>query len=318
MIDFVLGLALAAMLVRGWARGFVRESLDLVGLVLGVWIAFRLSAPFGDFLSDSFGIGPDVARIAGGIVLFILFGALLSVAAHYLSKVMNLPGLSIVNRVGGAAVAIGWGVVIVLIVVSLLSVAPVPDSWQTRLDESKVVQLIAGDAALPRQAFEAVAGDNVMAAMASIKEIFGSSRAVPQGSESLEFPSARRDEIRQVRGEATKVFERVNEHRVGVGLGAVTSVGAITDLAEDHAVGLYRAGLLRRLGDCAANLARRSYQVLRCDNQVALAATAFAGFEAILDTPEGAAVVENPDLDRAGVAVVDGPTGRLVVIIVAG
>ena len=30
MIDFVLGLALAAMLVRGWMRGMVREAFDLI------------------------------------------------------------------------------------------------------------------------------------------------------------------------------------------------------------------------------------------------------------------------------------------------
>lgn len=318
MIDFVLGLALAAMLVRGWARGFVRESLDLLGLVLGLWIAFRLSAPFGEFLTDSFDVGPEVARIGGGILLFVLFGVLLSVAAHYLSKVMNLPGLSMVNRVGGAAVAIGWGVVIVLIVVSLASVLPLPDSWRASMDDSKVVQLIAGDDAVPKGLFETVAGDNVMSAMSSIRDVFGTSRAVPVGSETFEFPAAEADEIRQVRDEAEVLLSYVNEHRVGLGMRAITAVGAITTLAEDHAAGLYRAGLLRRMGDCVANLADRSYQALRCGNAVALAGTARGGFDGILDTAEGRAMVEGSDFDRGGVAVVDGPTGRLVVVVLAG
>ena len=52
MLDFVLGLFLAALLVRGWVRGLVRELLDLVGLVVGLWIAFKLSQPFGDFLAN--------------------------------------------------------------------------------------------------------------------------------------------------------------------------------------------------------------------------------------------------------------------------
>lgn len=318
MIDFVLGLALAAMLVRGWTRGFVRESLDLLGLVLGLWIAFRLSAPFGEFLTNSFDIGPEIARIGGGILLFVLFGVLLSIAAHYLSKVMNLPGLSMVNRVGGAAVAIGWGVVIVLILVSVASVLPLPDGWRASMDDSNVVQLIAGDDAVPKEVFETVAGDNVMSAMSSIRDVFGASRAVPVGTETFEFPAAEADEIRQVRDEADAVLNYVNEHRVGVGLRAVPAIGAITSLAEDHAAGLYRAGLLRRMGDCAANLSDRSYQVLRCGNAVALAGTARGGFDGILETAQGRATVENPDLDRGGVAVVDGPTGRLVVIVLAG
>jgi len=318
MIDFILGLAIAAMLVRGWTRGFVRESLDLIGLVLGLWIAFRLSAPFGNFLANSFDLSPEVARIGGGIILFLLFGALLGIAASYLSRAMNLPGLSMVNRVGGSVVAAGWGVMVVLVLVSVLSVMPLPSSWRESFEESNMVQLIAGEDAVPRRLFESVAGDNVMSAMASIRGIFGESRAVPEGNEVLEFPPADPDEIRQVRDEAGLIVDQVNRHRVGVGLGAVSPVGALADLAEDHAAGSYVAGTLRRMGDCAANSALRGYQVLHCDNRIALAGTATGAFDGILETPEGQTMIEGPEFDRAGVAVVDGPTGRLVVIILSG
>lgn len=318
MVDFVLGLALAAMLVKGWLRGFVRESLDLVGLVLGIWIAFRLSAPFGDFLTSAFDVGPEFARIGGGILLFVLFGAMLAIAAHYLSKVMNLPGLSMVNRVGGAAVATGWGILIVLIAVSLAAVLPLPADWRTELDESNIVQLIAGENAVPRGVFESLAGDNVMAAMASIKDVFGASRAVPEGDETLEFPPAGPDEIRQVRDEAARVLVEINERRVDSGLNAATAVAPMTDLAEDQAARFYRSGRLRSVRDCAAVLAERGYQVLSCDNRSALAATATGGLDGIWDTDAGRAMLENPSYDRAGVAVVDGPTGRLLVVVMGG
>ncbi|HXV72319.1 MAG TPA: CvpA family protein [Acidimicrobiia bacterium] len=318
MIDFILGLALAAMLLRGWTRGFVRETLDLVGLILGIWIAFRLSNPFGDFLTSAFDVSPELARIGGGIVLFVLFGALLSIAAHYLSKAMNLPGLSMVNRVGGAAVAMGWGVVIVLIVVSLASVLPLPDSWQDEVDESNIVQLIAGEDALPRRFFESVAGDNVMAAMAAIRDVFGADRAVPQGDEVLEFPAAEPDEVRQVRSEAGSVLEQINEDRVAADLDAVVAVAPLTGLAEERAAALYQAGILQRMENCAELLAERDYRVARCANGTALAGTAIAAYDAIRGTADGSAMLVDPNFDRAGVAVVDGPTGRLVVIVLAG
>lgn len=318
MIDFVLGLALAGMLVRGWMRGFVREILDLVGLVLGLWLAFRLSAPFGDFLTDGFGVSPEVGRIGGGIILFVLFGALLSIAAHYLSKIMNLPGLSMVNRVGGAAVAVGWGVLIVLILVNLIVVLPVPDDWRDRIEESNVAQLIAGEDALPRRLFESLAGDNVMGAIGSLRQLFGSTRAVPQGEEALEIPPADGDEIRQVRDEATRVVEQMNEDRLSAGVSPLRPVGILTDLAEDHAAVLYTSGRLQRIQDCVAALAARSYQILRCDNGVALAGTALGAYEGIFESPQGRDMVHRPGYDRAGAAVVDGPTGRLVVVIVAG
>lgn len=317
MIDFVLGIALAAMLVRGWMRGFVREALDLVSLLLGLLVAFRLSTPFGDFLTNSFGVSPEVGRVGGGIVLFVLFGALLSVAAHYLSRVMNLPGLSMVNRVGGAAVAVGWGILIVLVVVSLVSVFPIPNSWRDQIEESNVVGLIAGEDAIPRSLVESLAGDNVMTAIASLQKLFGSSRAVPEGDQILEVPPAGEDEIRQVRSEAEMVLDRLNEDRVSAGLRAVSPVDVLTGLAESHAQSSYRQGRLSRMQDCAFALAERSYQVTSCDNAVALAGTALAGYSGIYDSAGGRTTVETAAFDRAGVAVVDGPTGRMVVIVLA-
>lgn len=317
MIDFILGLALAGMLVRGWMRGFVREALDLVSLVLGLWLAFRLSAPVGDFLTDSFGVSPEFGRIGGGVALFVLFGVLLSVAAHFLSGVMNLPGLSMVNRVGGAVVAVAWGTVIVLVLVSLVSVFPIPEGWRDQIEESRVVGLIAGEDALPRSLVESLAGDNEMAAIASLQGLFGSSRAVPEGDESLDIPAAAADEIRQVRPEAEAVLDRLNEDRVGVGLRAVSAVDALTALAEAHAESLYTGGRVQRIGDCASALTQRSYQVTRCDDAVALAGTAQAGYSGIYDSAGGRITIETPGFDRAGVAVVEGPTGRMVVIVLA-
>ena len=154
--------------------------------------------------------------------------------------------------------------------------------------------------------------------MAAIRDVFGESRAVPEGSETLEFPPAAPDEIRQVRDEAARVLEDVNEYRVGLGLRAVTEIAAITALAEDHAAGLYRAGLLRRMGDCVSNLENRDYQVVRCDNSVALAGTAAGALSGIEESAGGQTMLGNADFDRAGAAVVDGPTGRLLVLVLAG
>jgi membrane protein required for colicin V production len=318
MIDFVLGLALAAMVVRGWMRGMVRELFDLVGLVLGIWIAFRLSIPFGEFLSASFSLEPEVGRIGGGLILFLLLGVLLSVAAHYLTKLMNLPGLSLINRAGGAAIAVGWGILIVLVVLSVLTVFPVPDTWRDQIRGSRVAEAIAGDDAAPRRVFESLAGDDVMAAVSSIRELFGSGRAVPVGDEVYEIPPANAEEVQLAREEAEAVLDQVNEHRVGVGVGAVAAIPTITELAEQHAMARYRDGQIRRIAECAAELTAHSYRVIRCDNAVALAGTAAGGLEGILATPEGAAMIEGADLDRGGVGVADGPTGRLVVIILAG
>lgn len=318
MLDFILGLFLAALLVRGWTRGFVREILDLIGLVVGLWIAFKLNAPFGDFLTQRFGVTPEVARIGAGIALFFLFGASLSVAAHYLSKVMNLPGLNLVNRVGGSAVAVGWGVALVLVIINVVRIFPIPESWEEELDDSTVAQAVAGPNALPQRAFEAMAGDNVMGALDAIQDIFGTSRAVPQPGEELSIPAARSDEVRQVRDEAATVLDEINRIRTGLGLQLLVDSTGMTEIAENRAASMYTSGSLFLTPDCFADLAPSGVRVAVCGEGVALAGTALGALDGIREDTTGNRELSSPAYDRAGISVVEGPTGRLLVIVFGG
>ena len=318
MLDFVLGLIFAVLLVRGWMRGLVREVLDLVGLVAGAGLAFLLSAPVGRFLTERFGFSPEGARIGAGIGLFLLFGVALGVVAHLLSKVMRLPGLSTVNRVGGAGVSMLWGVALVLLLVAAVRVLPVPESWREALDDSAVVQIVAGPESVPWAALTGLTGDGYLSSLISIRDVFGSTRAVPEQGETLEFPPAEPDEIRQVRDEATALLVEVNRYRAGRGLTALRESRAITRVAEARAGSLYTSGVLRLATDCRDLLRQGDVLVTRCADAVALAVSAPAGFHGIRASENGELALSTPDLDRAGIAVVDGPNGTLVVLLLGG
>ena len=322
MLDFILGLFLAGLLVRGWLRGFIREILDLVGLVVGIWIAFRLSGPVGEFLADSFAVSPEVATIGSGVALFVLFGVSLSVAAHYLSKVTRLPGLNLVNRLGGSAVAIAWGVALVVVLSSVIRVLPIGERWEGTFEDSSVLEAIAGPDALPRGMLESVAPENVLGSIQSLRSLFGEARAVPEGDEVLVIPAAQPDEVRQVRDEALEVASWVNEFRAGEGLGALRESAALIGVAEDRAMTMYSAGRLSRAnpsGESAADdLADGGVLLVVAGENLALASSARAAYEGMLGSTSGLAQLTLPEYDRAGVSVVDGPTGRLVVIVFGG
>jgi uncharacterized protein YkwD len=308
--------------LRGWVRGLVREVLDLVGLVAGLWIAFTLSRPFGDFFTERFGVTPEVARIGAGIALFVLFGVTLGVVAHYLSKVMRLPGLNIANRVGGAAVAVAWGVVLVLLAVSLARALPLSEGWEAALAESTVVDAVAGPDAIPQSLFRRFTGDDVLGSLASIRGLFGTARAVPEGIEVLEIPPASGDELQIGEEEARRVLEKVNEFRAGLDLRALGMGDALTRVAVERARLMYTTGRLSRETPPGVAVGRAleeaGVRVAFSGEAIALAGTTLGAFDGILESESGRAELSNPDYDRAGVAVVEGPTGWLVVLLLAG
>lgn len=322
MLDFILGIALAGLLVRGWLRGAVREALDLVGLFAGLWIALRLSGPVGDFLVGTFGVSPELAGIGAGVLLFLLFGIATSIASHYLTRLMKLPGLNLANRVGGAAIATAWGVLLILVAVNVARAFPLPESADQAIEESSVVSAIAGPDALPQAIFEKMAPDSVLSSLASLQSIFGSARAVPEGREIIEIPPAADDEIRQVRDEAEDVLGWINEYRTGESLRALSLSSGMTDVAEARAVAMYSSGRISRAtppgGSVAEDLNTAGIRLSVSGENLALASSSRAGYEAILESPTGLSQLQIGAYDRVGIAVVEGPTGRLLVIVLGG
>jgi len=70
--------------------------------------------------------------------------------------------------------------------------------------------------------------------------------------------------------------------------------------------------------DCLEEAAANGVRVVSCLDVVALAGTALGGLEGIKESDSGRAALVSSAFDRTGISVVDGPTGRLLVIILAG
>ncbi|MFP3914956.1 MAG: CvpA family protein [Actinomycetota bacterium] len=313
MLDFILGIYLAGMAVRGWLRGFVRELLDLVGLVVGAAVAFRLSGPMGGFLTDRFGVSPEWARIGAGIALFLLFGATLTIVAHYLSKVMRLPGLSLANRALGAGVAAAWGVLLLLVVLSIAQVLPVPDSVDDAVEGSTVAGAVTDPEGLPRRLVDPLVGDGAMEALAAIERLTGGTRIVPSQGERIETEPVDPGVLRLDEDAAAFVADRVNSDRLEAGSDPLAWSDALAEVAAERALSMYRDGYVerRRPDRVLAQVSGTGLRLHRAAEMTALASSERAAQAAIVEAEDS--VLADPRFDRVGVAAVDGPLGVLVV-----
>ncbi len=313
VVDFILGIYLAALAVRGWLRGAVRELMDLVGLVVGAAIAFRLSAPVGGWLSDRFGASPEMARTGAGVVLFILFGLSLSILARYLSKVMSLPGLTMVNRVLGSGVAAVWGAVVVVVALAIGSVLPLPEAYDEAVGDSTVAQAVAGpDALIPGMLWPLV-GDQAVAALAALEEVTGGRRVVPEEGERVETSPVDADELASSPTSVAFLADRVNADRLDAGADPLAWSDGLAEVARRRAVEMYRNGFVerRRPSSVLADTTTEGLRLERAEEMVALAATDRAAQEGIAAASDSALV--DPGFDRVGIAAVQGPLGVLVV-----
>jgi len=322
VIDFVLGVGLAALLIRGWLRGLVREAIGLGVILAGTFLAFRFAGPMGAVVSGMSGAGDDASHIAGGIIVFLLVsvgGAVISWIAH--KGVRMLPGLTTANRLGGAAFSGLAGLLAATVVVSVLTLLPLPDGPAEALDDSSLVGAMTDAEGIPQRMLGLVSFDRVLAAALELQDVAGDYRVVAPPTGRVDIAAATGEEL-SIKGKAAnKTAELINVARIESGADPLARSEALDQVALNHALALYQRGRLTHNapdGRVAGRLAAAEIPVVASGEAIALAPSARSAHEAILADEAGRSDISNSSYRRVGVGAVRGPLGLLVVVVLAG
>jgi uncharacterized protein YkwD/uncharacterized membrane protein required for colicin V production len=322
LIDLLLGAALALLVVRGWFRGFVREAMDLVGLVAGTLAAFRLSPYLGEVIADMSGASAEAARFVGGIIVFLAVGVGAAIAARALEKRARMPGLNLINRAWGAGLALGWGLFVSILLLSLLAVLPVPSAVSAQLDDSAVARTLTDPDGTPQQLFATVSGDHVVRVLLNLRDVVGARRVVLEGDEAISFPPVAADRLSRDREAADEVFDLLNRARVAEGLDPLSWSPVLARTAAGHAFDMYTAGTFSHTsaetGRLPDRLAAAGIPYVVAGENLAVAHNPRAVHDGLMDSPGHRANVLGPDFRRVGIAVVDGPLGLVTVQVLTG
>lgn len=322
MIDFLAGLFFASLAVRGWLRGFVREGMDLVGLILGIALAFRLASPVEALFADTLGTSPEVSQLLGGFAVFLGVGIAASIVAHYLQRLVGLPGLNLPNRLGGSALALAWGVFIATLVFSLLMVVPAPRSVEAAVEGSTVAHSLTRPGSPSRSLFQAVAGDRIIEALLNLRELVGGRRVVVEEGERITFAPADPAQLRVDAEAARRVFELLNRARVEAGLEPLAWSDALARVAEAHAMEMYTMGYFAHrspvTGGPADRVEAAGIPYLVVGENLALATSPEAAHEGLMESPGHRENILRPQFRRVGIAAVEGPLGLMVVQVFTG
>ena len=320
MLDFVLGIYLSGLVIRGWMRGLVKELLDLVALVIGAVVAFRMSGPLGDSLADRFDVTPEWARIGAGIALFILIGVGATVLAYSVGRVMRAIGLNLPNRLLGAAFGLAWGVVLIVIVATILLALPLP--VEDTLAESEVVTALAGPEALPRQAFQKLAGDDVLDTLLALGSKLGQSRVVLDEDDVVAIDPAEPDQLVGEPKASAELLALTNRERLAVDENPLAWSDILAAVARRHAEEMYLEGYVSHVSPTTGIVVDRvraaGVNLFVVGENLALASNARAVHDGFMDSPGHRENLLRPEFDRIGIASVRGPLGLMVVQVFGG
>lgn len=320
MLDFVLGIYLSGLAVRGWIRGLVKELLDLAALLIGAVVAFRMSGPLGDLLANRFDVTPEWARIGAGIVLFVLIGVGATLLGYSLARLVRAVGLNLPNRLLGAAFGLAWGVVLIVIIATILLALPLP--VEETLAESEVVTALAGPDALPRQAFQALAGDDVLDTLVALGSKLGRSRVVLDEDDVVEIDPAESDQLAGEPRASAELLGLINRERLSIDENPLAWSDILAAVARRHAEEMYLEGYVSHVSPTTGSVADRvraaGVNLFAVGENLALASNSLAVHDGFMESPGHRENILRPEFDRVGIASIRGPLGLMVVQVFGG
>jgi membrane protein required for colicin V production len=87
--------------IRGWRKGLVISAFSLLGCIIGIAAAVKLSAVVAKHLSGSFGTGARWLPVLSFLLVFIGVVVLVRMIAALLEKMLDLVFMNWLNKLGG-------------------------------------------------------------------------------------------------------------------------------------------------------------------------------------------------------------------------
>lgn len=316
----VLGL-FAALIVRGWRRGLIREVVELGVLVVGTVVVFRFSPVLGSIVTGMANVPYEVGRIIGGVVMFVALvvgGALIARVVATALKVV--PGATTLNRLGGAAVGGAYALVIVVLATTLVSVAPIPDTMRkaidSSIDSSLVGAWIVSPGGVVQGSVSSISGEGIFSSVIAVRDAVGDRLAA--GTLPIPLPGITDDPLMPSQVAAQAVFDEINRHRISSGVDPLAWSPDLAIVAVARANQVYRSGLLSLDGGLPEALAAQGIPGTIHGEMVAMAATPQGLAEALSSAAAYEVLITDPAFRLSGVGVIEGPYGLIAVQVVSG
>ena len=322
MIDALLVALLIILAVRGWLRGLVREAMDLLGLILGIVLAFRFGSLVGGLIESMSGISADAGRLVGGLIVLVGTGVAAALVARAVEPRVRWPGLNLIDRAGGAALALAWGAFAAVVLLSLAVILPIPAAVSRQLDSSTLTGLLTDPAGVPQGVFRRLSGDRVVEALLNLNRLVGERRVIVEGEESVALAPADPADLEHDADAATRIFDLLNRARLDAGLDPLAWSPALAVVGQEHAVEMYLEGYFSHhspvTGTVADRLEAAGITYSAAGENLALAATPTDVHNGLMGSPGHRENILRPEFRRVGVAVVAGPLGLMTVQVFTG
>lgn len=137
-VDPALAVLIGVFALRGYWRGFVRESFALLALVAGLVVAFHSAARAAVELERHLALPPPIEAGAAFVAVFVVVYLGSNMLGVLIDRLARGRATGLLNRIAGMVFGMGKGAAVLAFVLLFLHLFPVFHGLDARIMSSKI------------------------------------------------------------------------------------------------------------------------------------------------------------------------------------
>ena len=134
-IDYVILVILLLFLIQGYRKGIIISLASIAALVLGIYIAVHFSNYLDATLTEHLHPSRKWLPILSFSITFLLVVIAVLLVAKLTEKLVDVVGMGFFNHIGGAALGLVKGVILVSILLFIFRSFDPKGKWLTEKDQ---------------------------------------------------------------------------------------------------------------------------------------------------------------------------------------
>lgn len=309
LIDIVVLLLVGIGAARGAVQGIARTVTDLLGLLLGIPVAFRVGGGLGDLLFSGF--APVYGRTLGSVIVLAIIGAFV---ARFAANSFG-PPIDTIDQAGGVIFGMMRGGLFATMAVILVSGVAGSAGASGYTTGSIIGDFVTDPDSWPLSVFTAATGDTQLAQAVAFNHEFPGGPVLSRGFQVL--PATDPADLERDPEAGVDITLLVNEERKAAGLSTLTWSSALTEVAVGYATEMATEGFFShnspRTGDVGDRLAAAGIGFRTAGENLAWGPTVERVHDGLMNSPTHRANILGRQYRNVGIGVVRGPLGLMVV-----
>lgn len=312
-VDLVILLVLAYYVFEALRHGFLIMLTDFVSFLTSLLVSLSTYRFASEILQKNFGLAGSVSNAVGFLITAILTEAILGfVFAAILSRIT--PKLKFndkkVSKFLAVIPAVGEGLIIVSIVVSLIVALPIKPSVKKDVLDSRIAGYLIKRTTQLDHSINDIFGGVIEDSLTYLTIRPGSTETIPLTSEVVELKV---DEVSE-----SKLFNLVNEERRKAGVSELSLRSEVVPIARSHAKDMWERRYFSHVSpegkDVGTRLDEGNVDYTFAGENLALAPSVSTAHTGLMNSEGHRANILEPNFKRMGVGVIDnGIYGKMFV-----